>query len=57
MPSHGDNNRARPRRRQGLNGAIDHTLLEDMASENGKTLHTKDGQVLVNINKMSQALP
>ena len=57
MPSHGDNNRARPRRRQGLNGAIDHTLLEDMASENGKTLHTKDGQVLVYINQMSQALP
>ena len=57
MPSHGDNNRARPRRRQGLNGAIDHTLLEDMASENGKTLHTKDGLLLVHYNIMSQALP
>ena len=57
MPSHGDNNRARPRRRQGLNGAIDHTLLEDMASENGKTLHTKDGQVLAHNNIMSQLLP
>ena len=55
MPSRQDNDQV-PNRRRRQRRSVDHSLLEDLCEDTGKTLHSKDGQVKIYSGPAKKAL-